>query len=114
MGGAGDPPAPVGDGKKLHRFTRNLVMGALLDDEPAGGDGLADKFAEAIHGAVAAPVHSIEQFEWMATDGEAEQVSLRFQTFATGRLIERDSGQLFQAGRRDEPALVRFDACAKG
>src|SRR5207249_7263052 len=79
---------------------------ALLDDKPAGGDGLADEFTEPIHGAIAAPGHLIEQFEGMATDGETEQVRFRFQTFTAGRLIERDSRQLFQTGRRDEPALV--------
>src|SRR6266568_1083813 len=109
-----DDARPVSEGKKLHRFTRNLVVGALLDDEPAGGDGLANEFAEAIHGTVAVPGHGIEQFEGMTTDGETEQVRFRFQAFATSRLIERDSGQLFQAGRRDEPALVRFYAGAKG
>src|SRR5439155_6726089 len=55
-----DDAGPVGEGEELHRFTRNLVVGALLDDEPAGGDGLADKFAKPIHGTVAVPVQSIK------------------------------------------------------
>ena len=42
----------------------------------------------------------------MAADDEAKQLGFRFQTFTAGRLIERDSRQLFQTGRRDEPALV--------
>src|SRR5207247_4281597 len=43
---------PVGEGEKLHRLARDLMMRALLDDEPAGGDGLADKFTETIHRAI--------------------------------------------------------------
>src|SRR5687767_451446 len=41
----------------------------------------------------------------MTADREPEQVGFRLQALAARRLVERESGQLFQAGRWNEPAL---------
>ena len=53
------------------------MMRALFDDQAASGDGLTDKFAEAIHRAISVPRHVVKQFERMAADREAEQIGFR-------------------------------------
>ena len=66
------------------------MVGPLLDNEAAGADGLAGKFTEAIHRAIAVPRHIGKQLQRVAADGEAEQFRLRFQLFSTGGFRERN------------------------
>src|ERR1035438_6143116 len=46
---------PVGQREELHRFARDLVGGALLDDKAAGHELLANVFTEADDRAVGVP-----------------------------------------------------------
>src|SRR5262245_63121142 len=73
------------------------MMSALLDDEAARCDVLADEFGKAIDRAVSIPSNIVEQFEGVTTDCETEQVGFGFKTFATSWLVERNSRQLCQA-----------------
>jgi hypothetical protein len=97
---------PVGEGEKFHRLPGNLMVSALLDDEAAGRHGFADEFAQAIHRAVSIPGNVREQFQRMSADRKPEQVAFPLQAFAPGWLVERDTGQLLQAGRRNKPAAL--------
>src|SRR5260221_8425683 len=50
----------------------------------------------------------------MAAHGEAKQFGFALEAFEAGRLVERDAGQLLQAGGWNEPALIRVGGSAKG
>src|SRR5258708_28662749 len=82
------------------------MMCALFDDQAAGDNLPANVFAEPGDGAVGIPGDVGVKLQRMAADGEAEQVRFPLQAFEAGWLIERNVGELFQGGRRNEPALV--------
>ena len=64
---------PVSQRQKLHWLTRDLMMRALLDNKAARRHGFTDEITEAIYWAVTIPTNVVEQFEWMAADGETEK-----------------------------------------
>ena len=74
-------------------------MGALLDDEAASRDDLADEFAKPICRAIGFPSDVSEQLQRMAAHSKTEQVRFPFQALVARWLIERDTGQLFQPWR---------------
>lgn len=69
-----DDARPVGDGDEFHWFTGDLMEQALLDDQTAGDDLLADMFAQAIDRAIGMPGDVGIEFERMAADGVAKQL----------------------------------------
>ena len=75
------------------------MMCALLDHKAASRDRLSDEFAEPVYRTICVPRHIGEQFQRMAADSKTEQVRFPFQALTACRLIERDSGQLFQPWR---------------
>jgi len=90
---------PIGQTEEFHRLAGNLVMGALLDNQPASRDRLPDKFAKTVYRAIRFPGDIGEQFEWMAADSKTEQVRFPFQALVARWLMERDTGQLLQPWR---------------
>jgi hypothetical protein len=62
----------VGQREKFHWLAVDLVMGALLHHQAAGGHDLTDKLAKTIDRAIGFPSHIVEQFEGMAADRETE------------------------------------------
>lgn len=86
------------------------MVRALLNDEAARRYDFADEFTETVHRAIGVPSHVRKQFQGVAADGESEQVGLPFGTFPTCRFVEGNLRQMFQAGRHNQPTLVRLIA----
>jgi hypothetical protein len=66
-------------------------MRALLDDQAARRDCLADVLAEATDWAIATPRDVNEEFEWMAAHGEAKEFCFCLQALVTSRFCARMS-----------------------
>ena len=64
---------PIGQGKKFHGFTGDLMKEALLDDQSAGDNLLANMLSEAVDGAVGVPGNIRVEFERVAADRIADE-----------------------------------------
>ncbi len=101
-----DDAGVIGEGEEFHGFAGDLVMDALLDDEAAEGDGLADVEVEAIDGAIGFPGDIGKEVEGMAGDGEAEEVGLGLEAFERGGFNDGEAREGRGIGRGEEPLLA--------
>src|ERR1051326_5587347 len=81
-----DDAGPVGDGEEFHGLAGNLMEEALLDDEAAGDDLLAEVFAEVVDRAVGVPGDVGVKFEGMVDRavGVPGDVGVKFEGTAAG------------------------------
>src|ERR1043165_417414 len=83
-----DDAGPVGDGEEFHGLAGNLMEEALLDDEAAGDDLLAEVFAEVVDRAVGVPGDVGGKFEGMAAGGDVKVFVFTAQALEAGGLGE--------------------------
>lgn len=98
---------PVRQRQEFHGFTGDLVMRALFDEQATSRDGFTNVFTYTVDRAITLPRHIGKQIQRMTADCIAEQIRFALQSLEPGRFVERNAGQLLQAGRWNQPALVR-------
>src|SRR5204863_7201916 len=94
---------PVGDGEEFHRFTSDLMEQALLNNQSAGHDGLANVFSEAVDGAISVPGDIRMQFERMAADRVTEEFLFPPEALEALGFGEWDGRKALQRGGPQEP-----------
>src|SRR5204862_2899900 len=96
----------VGNGDELHRFAGDLVEKALLDDQAARNDLLAEVLAEAVDRAIRIPGDVRTQFERMTADRVAEEFLFGAEAREPGGFGASNGGRAREAGGRTKPALT--------
>ena len=82
---------------------------ALLDDQAAGDDLLADVVAQAVDRAIGVPGDVGEQLQRMAAGRVAEEFFFVAQALEAGGFGQRDGGEAVQVAGRQEPELGIYD-----